>query len=38
MNEKETSYPNVQLKGKLNKQKGEKEAGQTRYGQTKQSK
>jgi hypothetical protein len=38
MSEKESSYPNVQLKGKLNKQKGEKEAGHLRYGQKDQSK
>ena len=33
MDEKEKSIPNVSLKGKLNKQKGDTDAEQLRYGQ-----
>lgn len=38
MNENIKAYPNVTLKGKLNKQKGEVDAGQIRYGQNNQTK
>jgi len=31
MSDKQVNYPNVNLKGKRNKQKGEKEASQRRY-------
>jgi hypothetical protein len=31
MTEKKSSFPNVSLGGKLNKQKGEKHAGNVRY-------
>jgi hypothetical protein len=31
MTEKKSSFPNVSLGGKLNKQKGEKHAGNLRY-------
>ena len=37
MDEKEINIPNVSLKGKLNRQKGEKEAEQLRYGQKSQT-
>ncbi|WP_256242228.1 hypothetical protein [Bacillus sp. V3B] len=37
MDEKEINIPNVNLKGKLNKQKGEQDAGQLRYGQKNQT-
>ena len=37
MDEKEINIPNVSLKGKLNRQKGEKEAEQLRYGQQSQT-
>jgi len=37
MDEKEINIPNVSLKGKLNRQKGEKEAEQLRYGQKQQT-
>ncbi|MFS0636012.1 hypothetical protein AB1K84_08905 [Mesobacillus foraminis] len=33
MNEKEESFPNVSLGGKINKQKGETDSGHLRYGQ-----
>lgn len=37
MNEKEKSFSNVSLKGKLNKQKGDTSAEQLRYGQKTQT-
>jgi hypothetical protein len=37
MPEKQSSFPNVSLGGKLNKQKGEKHAGNLRYREKDQS-
>ncbi|WP_303046856.1 hypothetical protein [Bacillus sp. MRMR6] len=37
MNEHQNSFPNVNLKGKLQKQKGEVDASQQRYGQPHQT-
>lgn len=37
MREKETSFPNVSLGGKFNKQKGEKSPGLLRYREKEQS-
>jgi hypothetical protein len=37
MQEKETRFPNVSLKGKLNKQKGDTDPEQLRYGQKNQT-